>query len=149
MAPRAESPEEEEGSKGAEERTRPGSGAPAPCRLVCALPLALLIKGSPGDKRWPTDTMHGMGASLLPELTTGVLSALWPMSPLVLLSHPRHCGHATVLSPPVWQGYLVRVEGAYAGLSQGRPKTRHLWRVGDEENRHRLCHWWASMSVME
>ena len=76
-------------SQGAEGKVRPGSGA------AYALPLVLLIKGSPGDKKWPTGHYAQHGCSTIGDMPTGVLSAL-------CTRHGLYSSHvyATVAMPP-------------------------------------------------
>ena len=90
------------------------------------LPLVLLIKGSPGDKRWPTK--HYAQHNTVHDSTTGVLSALLPMSSLVLLSCLRHCSHAgyAIILVLFLLGQLVAVPGT----SWGRPSTLWCWMPG-------------------
>ena len=77
---------------------RPGSGRvccplpPVPrAPSYCALPLVLLIKGSPGDKWWPTVTMHGTGVALLV---------------MCLLGSCPHCARVTRRTVDASQGAL-------------------------------------------
>ena len=76
-----------------------------------------LYRGSPGDKGWPA----GHYAHIVHDLTTGVLSALLHMSPLVLLSCHWHCSHGTYAI--IFILFLRSQSATVPGTSQRRPST--------------------------
>ena len=85
---------------------RPGPAecaAPAP---LYELPLVLLIKGSPGDKRWPAVTMQGTGAALQ------LMCLLGSCPHCALCHHLYSCHiHATVAMPLAYP--LLRGRGIF------------------------------------
>ena len=83
--------------------------------------LVLFIKESPRDKVGAHRTLCTAQHNTVHDLTTGALSALLPMSSLVLLSWLRHCSHAgcAIILVLFLLGQLVAVPDT----SWGRPST--------------------------